>query len=263
MLSAVFSPGPASPPSPALLLGDGLQNGEQSGQPSTLALHARERRLLPRPGERRPGPGVAVAPSWVLAQSSTCRHCVTRSLNGRTHWFYYQNGQFGALSVTRDLNRATSCSDWLNCPYRWNTVAPHHRPHPTPFPPTRPPHSRSTPTRATKLRVYLQPHFAPRECAQVDWGVYGTVAVGNPSRRLSFFVMVLAFSRQMFVEFTVSQPMEHFLACHEHGFSAFGGVPSKIMVDNLKSAVLQPLRPAPPPLTPRALVFAPAPRPAT
>src|ERR1035437_3472044 len=38
----------------------------------------------------------------------------------------------------------------------------------------------------------------------------------------------LAFSRQMFVEFTVSQTMEHFLACHEHGFAALG-VPSEIM----------------------------------
>ncbi len=72
-------------------------------------------------------------------------------------------------------------------------------------------------------------------------GFHGTVAVGNTRRRLSFFVMVLAFSRQMFVEFTVSQTMEHFLACHEHAFAAFGGVPSKIMVDNLKSAVLQRL----------------------
>jgi hypothetical protein len=77
--------------------------------------------------------------------------------------------------------------------------------------------------------------------AGVDWGTYGTVTVGNTSRRLSFFVMVLAFSRQMFVEFTVSQTMEHFLACHEHAFAALGGVPSKIMVDNLKSAVLQRL----------------------
>jgi len=95
--------------------------------------------------------------------------------------------------------------------------------------------------RPTKRPVYLKLHFAPGECAQVDWGAYGTVAVGNTRRRLSFFVMVLAFSRQMFVEFTVSQTMEHFLACHEHGFAAFGGVPSKIMVDNLKSAVLQRL----------------------
>src|SRR5450759_5610846 len=59
--------------------------------------------------------------------------------------------------------------------------------------------------RPTKRPVSLKLHFAPAECAQVDWGVYGTVAVGNTRRRLSFFVMVLAFSRQMFVEFTVSQ----------------------------------------------------------
>jgi transposase len=69
--------------------------------------------------------------------------------------------------------------------------------------------------------------------AQADWGVYGSNAVGNTRRRLSFFVMVLAFSRQMYVEFTVSQTMEHFLACHEHAFRAFNGVPTKIPIENL------------------------------
>ena len=44
----------------------------------------------------------------------------------------------------------------------------------------------------------------------------------------------------MYVEFTVSQTMEHFLGCHVNAFEAFAGrVPAKIMVDNLKSAVLQ------------------------
>jgi transposase len=76
--------------------------------------------------------------------------------------------------------------------------------------------------------------------------------VGNTRRRLSFFVMVLAFSRQMFVEFTVSQTMEHFLACHEHAFAALG-VPSKVMVDNLKSAVLQRLTGVAPVFNPRYL----------
>jgi len=95
--------------------------------------------------------------------------------------------------------------------------------------------------RPPKLPVYLKLHFAPGECAQVDWGAFGTVAVGNTRRRLSFFVIVLAYSRMMYVEFTVSQTMEHFLSCHEHAFKAFGGVPSKIMIDNLKSAVLQRL----------------------
>ena len=46
--------------------------------------------------------------------------------------------------------------------------------------------------RPTKRPVYLKLHFAPGECAQVDWDAYGTVAVGNTLRRLSFFVMVLA-----------------------------------------------------------------------
>ena len=110
--------------------------------------------------------------------------------------------------------------------------------------------------RPTKRPVYLKLQFAPGECAQVDWGAYGTVAVGNTQRRLSFFVMVLAFSRQIFVEFTVSQTMEHFLACHEHAFAAFGGVPAKIMVDNLKSAVLQRLAGAAPVFNPRYLDFA-------
>jgi len=60
----------------------------------------------------------------------------------------------------------------------------------------------------------------------------------------------------MFVEFTVSQTMEHFLACHEHAFRAFGGVPAKVMVDNLKSAVLQRLAGVAPVFNPRYLDFA-------
>jgi hypothetical protein len=42
----------------------------------------------------------------------------------------------------------------------------------------------------------------------------------------------------MYLEFCVSQTMEHFLFCHQNAFSFFNGVPQKIMVDNLKSAVL-------------------------
>jgi transposase len=98
--------------------------------------------------------------------------------------------------------------------------------------------------------------FRLAECAQVDWGTFGSVAVGNTRRRLSFFVMVLAFSRQMFVEFTVSQTMEHFLACHQHAFTAFGRLPARIMVDNLKSAVLRRLVGCAPVFNPRYLDFA-------
>jgi hypothetical protein len=81
--------------------------------------------------------------------------------------------------------------------------------------------------------------FAPGECAQVDWGQYGSVKVGSTQRKLSFFVMVLCYSRMMYVEFTVSESMEHFLACHQNAFHFFNAVPSAIMVDNLKCAVIR------------------------
>ncbi len=93
--------------------------------------------------------------------------------------------------------------------------------------------------RPRKTTPYLTLSFAPGECAQVDWGHYGSVQVGETRRKLSFFVMVLCYSRMMYVEFTVSQTMEHFLGCHVNAFTFFGGVPEKIMVDNLKSAVIR------------------------
>ncbi|MCP4119476.1 MAG: IS21 family transposase, partial [Desulfobacteraceae bacterium] len=99
--------------------------------------------------------------------------------------------------------------------------------------------------------AFLTLSFAPGECAQVDWGSYGSVPVGSTRRKLSFFVMVLCYSRMMYVEFTVSQTMEHFLACHQHAFEYFGGVTKKVMVDNLKSAVLRRVIGQEPVLNPR------------
>lgn len=93
--------------------------------------------------------------------------------------------------------------------------------------------------RPKKRNAYLTLSFAPGECAQVDWGSWGSVVVGdNASRRLSFFAMVLCYSRMLYVEFTTLQTMEHFLGCHQRAFEFFGGVPARVMVDNLKSAVL-------------------------
>jgi transposase len=104
--------------------------------------------------------------------------------------------------------------------------------------------------------AYLTLHFAAGEAAQVDWGEYGSIAVGSTRRRLSFFVMVLCYSRRMYLEFTVSQTMEHFLACHEHAFQAFGGCPKRLIVDNLRSAVLKRLVGEAPVFNPRYVDFA-------
>ena len=104
-------------------------------------------------------------------------------------------------------------------------------------------------------QAFLKLNFAPGEAAQVDWGEYATIAVGSTRRRLSFFVMVLCYSRRMYLEFTVSQTMEFFLQCHENAFAAFGGVVGRVMVDNLKSAVLQRLVGEAPVFNPKYLDF--------
>ena len=103
---------------------------------------------------------------------------------------------------------------------------------------------------------YLTLSFAPGECAQVDWGSWEVIAVGNTRRRLSFFVMVLGYSRMLYVEFTLGQSQEHFLACHRHAFEFFGGVPAKIMCDNCKTAVLSHPHGLAPMLNPRYADFA-------
>jgi transposase len=105
-------------------------------------------------------------------------------------------------------------------------------------------------------KAYLSLSFAPGESAQVDWGHCGTVAAGNTKRNLSVFVMVLSYSRQMYIEFTLSQKQEHFLGCHQNAFEYFGGVPQSIMVDNLKSAVLEHKRGETPHWNPRYADFA-------
>ncbi len=111
--------------------------------------------------------------------------------------------------------------------------------------------------RPRRAPAYLTLTFAPGECAQVDWGQYGSVPVGQTRRKLSFFVMVLCYCRLMYLAFTLSQKMEQLLACHQHAFEFFGGlVPENIMLDNLKSAVLKRLTGQAPVFNPRYLDFA-------
>lgn len=93
--------------------------------------------------------------------------------------------------------------------------------------------------RPPKIKAFLPLKFAPGESAQVDWASCGTISVGQHTRRLSCFVMVLSHSRMLYLEFTVSECMEEFLRCHENAFRFFGGHPPEIVYDNLKSVVLQ------------------------
>lgn len=110
--------------------------------------------------------------------------------------------------------------------------------------------------RPPRRKGYLTLAFAPGECAQIDWGSAGVIDLGDTRRRLSFFVMVLCYSRMLYIEFTLGQAMEHFLTCQRNAFELFGGVPSRIMVDNCKTAVLSHRRGEPPEINPRYADFA-------
>ena len=105
--------------------------------------------------------------------------------------------------------------------------------------------------RPVRAPAFLTLHFTPGECAQVDWGHYGSVRVGNTRRRLSFFVMVLCYSRMMYVEFTVSQTLEYFLGGHLNAFEL--GAFSSDYITNLLEARARTLpEPSPLHLTRRA-----------
>jgi transposase len=104
--------------------------------------------------------------------------------------------------------------------------------------------------------AFLTLQFAPGQCAQVDWGSAGWLRVDTTRRRLSFFVLVLCYSRRMFVEFTLAQTQEHFLAGHQHAFEYLGGVSAEVMVDNCKTAVLSHPLGQPAVFHPRYLDFA-------
>ena len=110
--------------------------------------------------------------------------------------------------------------------------------------------------RPKPAEAFLTLTFLPGQCAQVDWGSFGSVRVGNTRRMLSFFVMVLCYSRRLYVEFTLGQSQEWWLGCHQRAFEFFGGVPGEIWCDNTKTAVLAHPLGGPPSLNPHYADFA-------
>lgn len=86
--------------------------------------------------------------------------------------------------------------------------------------------------------AFLRRHTLPGEEAQVDWASFGTMVCGHATRKLSAFVMVLSYSRMLYVRFFLEQTLGLFLRGHELAFEFFQGVPRVLLYDNLKSAVL-------------------------
>ena len=108
--------------------------------------------------------------------------------------------------------------------------------------PGRPDHFRAVVSRyrpKPSPEAYLRLRTLPGEQAQVDWGHFGKVEVGRARRQLMGFVVVLSYSRQIFLRFFYGAKMACFLRGHVGAFESFGGVPRVLLYDNLRSAVLE------------------------
>lgn len=81
----------------------------------------------------------------------------------------------------------------------------------------------------------------PGEEAQVDFGYAGLMRdpQSGQLRKSWAFVMTLSFSRHCFVRFVFDQTIASWIDCHKAAFHFFGGVPGRLVIDNLKSGITQ------------------------
>jgi transposase len=87
--------------------------------------------------------------------------------------------------------------------------------------------------------AYLRLRTLPGEQSQVDWAHFGKLAIGRAVRPLMAFVMVLSYSRHLFLRFYLGASMAYFIRGHVEAFAHFQGVARTALYDNLRSAVLE------------------------
>jgi transposase len=87
--------------------------------------------------------------------------------------------------------------------------------------------------------AYLRLRTLPGEEGQCDWAHFDHLQIGRARRPLMAFVMVLSWSRQIYLRFFLDARMDSFLAGHAGAWAAWSGLPRIVLYDNLKSAVLE------------------------
>ncbi|MGD8501008.1 MAG: IS21 family transposase [Phycisphaerales bacterium] len=85
---------------------------------------------------------------------------------------------------------------------------------------------------------FLTLDFSPGAAMQVDWADFGYAIPGCP-RRVSALVMVLCYSRYLYIEFTLSQAFGTLVRAMDRGLDFFGGVTAVDIFDNMKTVVLR------------------------
>jgi transposase len=91
--------------------------------------------------------------------------------------------------------------------------------------------------------AFVRVHTEPGEDMQVDFGSVGQLydPVSKRLRTAFAFVATLGYSRHQYAELVFDQKVATWIALHKRTFAYFGGVPKRVIPDNLKAAVLKVL----------------------
>ena len=87
--------------------------------------------------------------------------------------------------------------------------------------------------------AYLRFETEPGLQAQFDWGDFQIMEADGRVTTIYAFVLLLGYSRAMYVEFVERCTLEAFMDCHARAFRYLGGIPAEILYDNMKNVVLR------------------------
>lgn len=85
--------------------------------------------------------------------------------------------------------------------------------------------------------AFFELDFHPGEAAQVDWGEFGDVF--GDGTKVHAFVMVLCYSRMLYVEFTLRETLPALLRCYERALRFFGGRCQEYWHDNMPTVIAE------------------------
>ena len=97
--------------------------------------------------------------------------------------------------------------------------------------------------RPAEPAAFVRVQSEPGAEMQVDFGSAGQLfdPVSGRLRAAYVFVATLSYSRHHYAELVFDQKVATWLALHRRALESFGGVPSRVVPDNLKAAVLKAL----------------------
>jgi transposase len=97
-------------------------------------------------------------------------------------------------------------------------------------------------TLRSRVTVLAPGEATPGEVAEIDYGRLGSWVDPASGKRCTVwaFVLVLAASRHLFVKPVVKMDQHAWTVAHVEAFAFFGGVPARLVPDNLKTGVDRP-----------------------